>query len=103
MAFLQSLAAMGIAHLLIALLFGFMIICLLIRAILSFFPMLSPANPFVRFFINIVGPVYDPLYRVLPRVSLSFLDLSGTIAFIFAWWALAVMESLIFSALPPTW
>ena len=103
MAFLQSLATMGIAHLLVVILFDFLILCLVIRVILSFFPMLSPANPFVRFFINIVGPVYDPVYRLLPRVSISFFDLSGTIALIFSWWALFVLQRLLITALPPLW
>ncbi len=103
MAALQILGSLGLLHLFIMLLFGFLIICLLVRVILSWLPMLSPGNPFVRFFTNITGPVYDPIYNVLPRVTVSMFDLRTTIAIIFSWWALTVLELLIVSALPATW
>ena len=103
MAALQVLGSLGLLHLFIVLLFGFLIVCLLVRVVLSWLPMLSPGNPFVRFFTNITAPVYDPIYNLLPRVTLSMFDLRATIAIIFAWWALGVMEALIISALPPTW
>jgi uncharacterized protein YggT (Ycf19 family) len=103
MAALQVLGSLGLLHLFIMLLFGFLIICLLVRVILSWLPMLSPGNPFVRFFTTITGPVYDPIYNLLPRVTLSMFDLRATIAIIFSWWALTVLEYLIVSALPATW
>ena len=107
MPFLQAVATMGLLHLFIRLFFGFLVLCFFARMILSWLamaiPSLSPGNPLVRFFDIITGPLYDPLYRALPASSMGAFDLRGIIAFIFAWWALAVMESLIFSALPPAW
>ena len=103
MSVLNYLASLGVAHLIVIVLFDFLILCLFIRMLLTWLPMLSPANPFVRFFTNIVGPVYDPVYRLLPRVSVSMFDLSATIAFFFSWWALAILERLVIMALPLTW
>src|SRR5579859_4680197 len=103
MAALQSLGSLGLLHLFIPLFFGFLIISLFVRVILSWLPMLSPGNPFVRFFTNITGPIYDPLYRVLPRMSISMLDLRATITLIFTWWGLMVLEQLVLSAIPGTW
>ncbi len=103
MAALQTLGSLGLLHLFIPLLFGFLILCMFVRVILSWLPMLSPGNPIVRFFANITGPLYDPIYRVLPRMSASMFDLSATIAFIFAWWALGTLQALILQAIPPTW
>ena len=103
MAALQSLGSLGLLHLFITLLFSFLIISLFVRVILSWLPMLTPGNPFVRFFTNITGPIYDPVYRVLPRMSISMLDLRATITLIFSWWALMVLERLVASAIPGTW
>ena len=103
MAALQSLGSLGLLHLFITLLFSFLIISLFVRVILSWLPMLTPGNPFVRFFTNVTGPIYDPVYRVLPRMSISMLDLRATITLIFSWWALMVLERLVTSAIPGTW
>lgn len=103
MAALQILGTMKLLHLFISLLFGLLIIFMFIRVILSWLPMLPPGNPFVRFFTNVTGPLYDPIYRVLPRMSVSMFDLRATIAFIFSWWALTILEKLIVSAIPFTW
>ena len=103
MAALQSLGTLGLLHVFIPILFGFLIICMFVRVILSWLPMLSPANPFVRFFTNITGPFYDPIYRALPRLSVSMLDLRATVTLIFTWWALTVLERLILGAIPITW
>jgi uncharacterized protein YggT (Ycf19 family) len=103
----QTLATMGLLHLFIKLFFGFLILSFFARMILSWLamaiPSLNPANPFVRFFDYITGPLYDPLYRVLPSSSAGAFDLRGIIAFIFSWWALGVMSSLLSIAIPPTW
>jgi hypothetical protein len=40
---------------------------------------------------------------VLPSSSAGAFDLRGIIAFIFSWWALGVMSSLLSIAIPPTW
>jgi uncharacterized protein YggT (Ycf19 family) len=104
MAALQMLGSLGLLHLFTTLLFWFLTLCFVARMILSWLPMLSPANPFVRFFINITAPLYDPIYRVLPRLSAGMFDLRATIAFIFSWWAVYVLLiALVSPALPPTW
>jgi uncharacterized protein YggT (Ycf19 family) len=103
MAALETLGSLRLLQVFVTLLFGFLTISLLIRVILSWLPMLSPANPFVRFFTHVTGPIYDPIYRMLPRLTISMFDLRATIALIFSWWALAVLERLIISALPVTW
>lgn len=107
MAILQTLGTLGIAHIFISLFFGFLIACFLVRLILSWLsmaiPALSPGHPLVRFFDNITGPLYDPLYKMIPRGSTGAFDIAGIIAFIFAWWALGVMGALIAAALPAGW
>ncbi len=107
MAALQAIGSQHLLHVFVTLLFDFLILCLFIRVILSwllsFLPSVSPSNPFVRFFTNITGPIYDPVYRVLPRMSISMLDLRATITLIFSWWALMVLEGLLLSSLPLTW
>ncbi len=107
MAILNSLATLGLIHLFIKLFFGFLILCFFARMILSWLamavPALNPANPFVRFFDYITGPLYDPLYRVLPASSMGAFDLRGIIAFIFSWWALALMSTLLSISIPPAW
>lgn len=103
MGVLQTLATLGIAHVVIWIIFGFLILCMVARMLLSFFPMLSPANPFVRFINNIMAPIYDPVYRRLPRMSVGVLDLSATIAFIFTVWALIVVWRLAMTAIPAEW
>jgi uncharacterized protein YggT (Ycf19 family) len=107
MPILQAIATMGLLHLFIKLFFGFLILSFFARMILSWLamaiPSLSPANPFVRFFDHITGPLYDPLYRVLPSSSAGAFDLRGIVAFIFAWWALSVTSMLLSIAIPPAW
>lgn len=103
MATLQTLGSLGLLHLLITLLFGFLIICYIARMILSWLPMLSPANPFVRFFTGITSPLIDPIQRILPRMTVGMFDIGSAIAFIFSWWAVFVLEFMIISALPSTW
>ncbi|HZC04627.1 MAG TPA: YggT family protein [Ktedonobacterales bacterium] len=107
MPFLQTLATMGLLHLFIKLFFGFLILSFFARMILSWLsmaiPALSPANPFVRFFDVITGPLYDPLYRILPSSSMGAFDLRGIVAFIFSWWALGVISSLLSIAIPAAW
>ena len=103
MAILQTLGSMNLLYWFVTLLFDFLILCMFVRAILSFLTMLSPANPFVRFFTNITGPIYDPIYRLMPRMLIGMLDMSATVAFIFVWWALTLIQGLALSALPQRW
>lgn len=107
MAILQTLGTLGIAHIFIRLFFGFLIVCFFVRMILSWLamaiPALSPGHPLVRFFDIITGPLYDPLYKLIPKGSTGAFDMAGIIAFIFAWWALGVMDALLSMALPAGW
>ncbi|HET9109971.1 MAG TPA: YggT family protein [Ktedonobacterales bacterium] len=107
MAFLQTLGTMGLLHLFIKLFFGFLILSFFARMILSWLsmaiPSLSPANPLVRFFDVITGPLYDPLYRILPSSSMGAFDLRGIIAFIFSWWALGLVSTLLSISIPAAW
>jgi uncharacterized protein YggT (Ycf19 family) len=107
MAILQTLATLGLVHLFIKLFFGFLILCFFGRLIVSWLamaiPSLTPSNPFVRFFNVITGPLYDPIYRILPSSSLGAFDLRATIAFIFSWWALGLLSTLLSIAIPASW
>ena len=50
------------------------------RALLSWFPNVNPANPFVEFLVTITEPILAPIRRVMPR--LGFIDLTPMIAII---------------------
>jgi uncharacterized protein YggT (Ycf19 family) len=107
MPILQTLATLGIAHLFIRLFFGFLIVCFFVRMILSWLstaiPALSPGNPLVRFFDIMTAPLYDPLYRIMPKGNMGVFDIAGIIAFIFSWWALGVMSAILSMAIPAGW
>jgi len=92
----------GPLHTIIPLFFGFLIISLLVRVILSCFP-ISPGNPFVRFFNGITAPMYNPLVKRLPRIALGMFDVSGTIVLLTLWWAFGVASALLVAALPAGW
>jgi uncharacterized protein YggT (Ycf19 family) len=100
---LQELGKHNVAHIIIQVIFVGLILFMFARMILSFFPMISPANPIVRFVNAITGPIIDPIQQRLPRMTVGMFDLSLTIAFIFTWWALGILEFLATSALPPGW
>ena len=99
----ETLATMDILHTAITIFFYFLILCMIVRMILSFMTMLSPANRFVRFFNQITGPMYDPIYKLMPRMSVGMFDLGATVAFIFVWWALYILMAVTLSALPILW
>lgn len=107
MAILQTLGTLGIAHIFIRLFFGFLIVCFIVRMILSWLsmaiPALSPGHPLVRFFNVMTAPLYDPLYRVMPKGNMGVFDIAGMIAFIFSWWALGLMSALLSMAIPAGW
>lgn len=94
---------MYIAHIIIKLLSGALILCLFIQALLSWLPMIPQTHPVNRFFNNVTGPVLDPIRRRLPALSMGMFDLSYTIAFLLAWWAIGIVASLLLQALPATW
>jgi uncharacterized protein YggT (Ycf19 family) len=86
----------------IDLFFKMLIVFLLVRVILSFFP-LPPANPIVRFFMNVTDPIIAPVAKRIPRMSVGMFDVSLTIAFVFTWWVILMLDSLITLALPQAW
>ncbi len=53
-------------------------IAIIIRAILSWFPNINPANPAVEFIITITEPVLAPIRSVMPRGMI--IDLTPMIA-----------------------
>ena len=50
------------------------------RALLSWFPNVSPYNPFVQFLVSITEPILAPIRSIMPR--LGFIDLTPMIAII---------------------
>lgn len=95
---------MGPVHILIDILSIGLILCLLVQAILSWFAaMIPPTHPVVRFFTNITSPVLDPIRRLLPSMSVGVFDLSGTVAFLLAWWGIQLISTLLGLALPASW
>lgn len=94
---------MGPAHILISILSFGLILCLFVQALLSWLPMIPPTHPVPRFFSNVTGPVLEPIRKVLPSLSLGMFDLSYTIAFLLAWWAIQLISGLLFQALPGGW
>jgi uncharacterized protein YggT (Ycf19 family) len=89
-------------HTSIDLFFHILIILMFVRVILSWVQ-LAPANPIVRFFGNIVDPIVNPIARRLPRMSAGAFDIGFTVAFIFMWWALSMIDGYILFAMPPGW
>jgi uncharacterized protein YggT (Ycf19 family) len=86
----------------IDLFFHILIIFMFVRVILSWIQ-LPAANPIVRFFGNVVDPIVNPIARRLPRMSAGAFDIGFTVAFIFMWWALSVIDGYILFSLPPSW
>ena len=85
-----------------------MVVLLFSRVILSFLvPMLANVPFLMRLYVfvsKLTDPLIEPLQRRLPRMSLGMLDIGGTIAFIFSWWALGILiNGLILPSLPSGW
>ena len=89
-------------HTIIDLFFHALIIMMFVRMILSWIQ-LAPANPIVRFVGNIVDPLLNPIAQRLPRMSAGAFDLGFTVAFIFMWWALSIIDGYILYAMPSGW
>ncbi len=102
---LDILLNLGILHLLVQVVFLGLIACMFVQVILSWLTMafLSPDAPIIRFFNRITSPIVDPIRRRIPAMALGMLDLSWTVAFIFAFWGLLILQRLIYSALPSNW
>jgi uncharacterized protein YggT (Ycf19 family) len=91
---------------LINLFFRVLILCLLVRVILSWivsFSLMSPGNPFVRFFNRVTDPIIGPIAKRIPRASVMVIDLSLIVSLLFCWWALSILDGLVLVSLPGNW
>ena len=96
----------GPLHIAITLFFDFLILSLFVRVILSWviaYNIMSPGNPFYRFFYGVTAPIYEPLYKRLPNMNLGMFDVTSTLVFLVLWWALQIASALITTSLPLTW
>ena len=100
MGFLTWLGSANILHFTIGLLVRALIICLLIRMILSWV-LRGQENGFSRFMNNLTDPVVRPFDRVLPPIAIGGVSLS--IGFIVAWFAIVMVGALLGQALPQGW
>jgi uncharacterized protein YggT (Ycf19 family) len=93
-------------HWIIDLFFRALILCLLIRVILSWivsFSLMSPGNPFFRFFNRVTDPILFPIANRIPRAALGAFDLSLIVALLFCWWGLGMLDGLVLISLPNGW
>ena len=97
---LKTLAGLNLMHVLITVLVDLLILCLIVQMILSWV-MQGRDNRFTRILANVTGPVLAPLERIIPRITIGGLQFS--IAFLFAWWAVAIAGALLNQALPSGW
>ncbi len=86
----------GIAHLIVQLFFGFLILAFIISMLLSWLP-IAPSNPIKLFFNRIINPIVAPLDRRIPPMGMFRLS------FLFAFWALLFARGLFLAALPASW
>ena len=100
---MEELFRMNILHTLVYLTFGAVVLVLFVRMILSWLPFLGPSNPVVRFVNDLTDPLLNPLRKRITSMSAGVFDVSTTIAFIFAIWALFTLSFLIQVALPANW
>src|SRR5690348_16275502 len=100
MAFLAWLGQASILHFAVQLLVRALIICLLIRMILSWV-LRGQENGFSRFMNNLTDPLVRPFDRVLPPVAVGGVSLS--LGFIVAWFAVGAVGALVLQALPQGW
>jgi uncharacterized protein YggT (Ycf19 family) len=90
----------------IDLFFRALILSLLIRVILSWivsFSLMSPGNPFVRFFNRVTDPILYPIANRIPRTALMVFDLGLIVALLFCWWGLSLLDGLVLFSLPRNW
>ncbi len=85
-----------IAHTIIQIFFGFLIVTFLVNMVLSWFP-ISPSNPIRRVSSQIIAPILDPLDRRIPPVGIF------RVSFIIAFWAVFFARGLFLAALPSGW
>lgn len=63
----------------VCMLFNFLILAILVRALLSWFR-LDPMNPLIQALNAVTEPIIDPIRRIMPRIAM--LDFSPMIAMI---------------------
>lgn len=63
----------------VCMLFNFLILAILARALLSWFR-LDPMNPFIQALNAVTEPIIDPIRRIMPRIAM--LDFSPMVAMI---------------------
>jgi uncharacterized protein YggT (Ycf19 family) len=102
---IDGLLQLGILHMLVQVIFLGLIACMFIQMILSWLTMafLPPDAPIIRFFNRITSPMIDPIRRRLPSMSVGMMDLSWSVAFIFVFWGLLILNALISATLPANW
>jgi uncharacterized protein YggT (Ycf19 family) len=86
--------------------FRVLILCLLVRVILSWivsFSLMSPGNPFFRFFNRVTDPILYPIANRIPRTALMAFDLGLIVALLFCWWGLSLLDGLVLFSLPTGW
>jgi YggT family protein len=76
----------------VSILFQVLIIAILIRALISWFP-ISPGSPLVRLLEDITEPILAPLRRVVPR--LGMMDITPIVAMI----GLQLLEQILITSL----
>ena len=91
-----SVALHGLVHAVFIVLW----LVLIARVIVSWIGMRSGGNALTRFLDLVIGPLYDPIVKRAPNLSVGVFDISGTLAFFFLSWAFFVMDGLIQVALP---
>jgi uncharacterized protein YggT (Ycf19 family) len=94
------LAQLSLAHLVITLVGGALILCLIVRMVMSLV-LQGRENQFSLFFARVTGPILDPLDRLIPAISLG--GISFRISWLFAWWAITIVSALLYQALPAGW
>jgi YggT family protein len=92
-----------ILHTIVYLTFGALVLLLFVRMILSWLPFLGPGNPLVRFVNDLTDPLLNPIRKRISSMSAGAFDISLTVAFIFAIWALFTLSFFIQIALPARW
>lgn len=76
----------------VSILFQVLIFAILIRALISWFP-IAPTSPFIRLLDDITEPILAPLRRVVPR--LGMMDITPIVAMI----GLQILEQILVSGL----
>ncbi|MEO7000419.1 MAG: YggT family protein [Ktedonobacterales bacterium] len=90
----------GPLSLLIEIVFVVLWLCLIARMIFSWIGMQNGGNVVTRFLDMIIGPMYDPIRKRLPALSLGVLDISGTLVFFLLTWAFFLMAGFLQGAIP---